>query len=89
MGTIVVCVDSRGDPGAIICGELQVGWYYVIRSTFSGFDWQDKPTMAVRVEEIRLTNDRAGREKGIRSSAFRLAESTHSEAGSVRQEAHA
>lgn len=83
-GTIVVCVDASpfvptGNPVPLVRDE-----YYTIRSTRLSRDQEAVPM--VHLKEIVMPIGCKGVEVGFAARRFRLAESTHSEAGSVRRE---
>lgn len=85
-GTIVVCVNDSpsADPraGALAPEWVVRGSYYTVRDCFYHVDGY-----AVRLHEIRcLINPDWGVEQTWCASRFRLAESSHSEAGTVRQQ---
>lgn len=84
-GTIVVCVDDR-KPSDLRLMALSPVWvvrnqYYTIRDCFL-----DEDGWCVRLNEIVCyLNPFRGLEQCWSKERFRLAESSHSEAGSVKQ----
>lgn len=78
IGTGVVCVDASGAP------PLVEGAYYTIRSAHTGV-CRGVLGPSVYLHEIQGPRNEYGQEWGYRTERFRIAESTHTEAGSVRE----
>ena len=97
-GTIVVCVDDRplnphlNPPNPVIGQALLRGSYYTVRTTAEAWQFTDDRAPAVWLKENRRRGYYSGEiidDFPWGKRRFRIAESAHSEAGSVRQSTEA
>lgn len=84
VGTIVVCVDATPPyEGWAPCHPLTENAYYTVANSVIGFrDGAHGPGVVVR-ELVNPPHPRGG-SWSYTASRFRIAESTHTEAGTVR-----
>lgn len=93
LGTIVVCVDDRLAyeplPVPPVNGQpLAAGHYYTVRACIESWPFREGRRLAVFLKENKRPGWMHGRlieDFPWGADRFRLAESTHSEAGSVCQ----